>query len=224
MLDLAIPPKPSLTEQRANVPHTAPAVTLTEPVTPQAMRRVAGLDYSMVATGIAILTKRVNGTCLINTTTVTSKGKRADTWPNRSRRLRGLKDEILNYITTCDLVVIEGPTRALNNGGSSFDRHWGLGTVIDSLVARDIPFAIVAPAALKLAITAKGTADKAAMAGAVCRLWPDLELDNSDTTDAVGLAHLGAVRLGWSVPTLERHKQVRAEWPIWGCNDDVKSA
>jgi len=68
-------------------------------------------------------------------------------------------------------------------------------------------------AALTLAIARSGKADKAALAVALTRLWPQADVTSSDCCDAAGLAHLGAVRLGWDVPTLQRHRACKAEWP-----------
>jgi len=68
-------------------------------------------------------------------------------------------------------------------------------------------------AALTLAIARSGKADKAALAVALTRLWPQADVTSSDCCDAVGLAHLGAVRLGWDVPTLQWYRACKAEWP-----------
>lgn len=62
---------------------------------------------------------------------------------------------------------------------------------------------------IKKAITDDAKADKAAMAGALVNLYPELVIKNSDEADAMGMAHLGAVLLDWPTKTLVRHREVR---------------
>lgn len=146
------------------------------------------------------------------TSTVTSKGKRAASLVDRHARLTELGDDILHHAAMCDLVVIEGPFTG-PKGGSPIDRHALFWFVAGGLIRREVSVAVVAPTSLKLAIAGKGNADKAALAVALMRLWPDVDVTSSDVSDAAGLAHLGAVWLGMDVPTLERHRTVKAEWP-----------
>lgn len=183
------------------------------------MKRVCGLDLSLTCTGVAIITQRVCGDCIVNATTISSKGRRDDTLVDRHARLTSLGAEIVQHAATAELAVIEGPFLAGNRGGSPLDRAALFWFVAGALLRREVPVAVIAPSSLKLAIAGKGNADKAAVAVALNRLWPDVDVTSSDVSDAVGLAHLGAVWLGWPVTTLERHRQVKAEWPLFGGGD-----
>lgn len=174
-------------------------------------RRVVGLDLSLTCTGIAVCVETLGG-CVMSADTVTSKGVRAATLPDRYERLAALSKAILDSTRGADLAVIEGPFTG-PRGGSPIDRMGLFWAVAGALIRRDIPVAVIAPTSLKLAISGKGNADKAAVAIAVERLWPGLDVSSSDVSDAAGLAHLGAVRLGMDVPTLERHRQVKTDWP-----------
>ena len=173
--------------------------------------RVAGLDLSLTCTGIALCIDTRRGTRML-TDTVTSKGKRAAALVDRHARLVELRNDIVHHASVCDLVVIEAPTPA-TKGGSPIDRHALWWMVAGALIQREVPVAAIVGSSLKLAITGKGNCDKAAVAAAMVRLWPDTDVTSSDVSDAAGLAHLGAVWLGMDVPTLERHKTVKAEWP-----------
>lgn len=175
------------------------------------MRRVIGIDFSLQCTGVAVCVETKRGTHMA-TSTVTSKGKRAASVVDRHARLTQLGQEILHHAGVADLVVIEGMIPAMK-GGSPTDRSAGWWFVVGGCVRREVPVAVVSPTSLKLAIAGKGNADKAALAVALMRLWPDVDVTSSDVSDAAGLAHLGAVWLGMDVPTLERHRTVKAEWP-----------
>jgi Holliday junction resolvasome RuvABC endonuclease subunit len=176
------------------------------------MRRVVGLDLSLTKTGIGIITQRADGTCTAVADTITSRGRRADDLVARHARLTELGKAIVHHAATAELTVVEGPVPGAK-GGSPVDR-WGLWWwVVGGLIRRDVPVAVVAPTSLKLAIAGSGRADKASLAVALTRLYPDVDVTSSDVADSVGLAHLGAVHLGWPVKVLERHRQVKASWP-----------
>lgn len=174
-------------------------------------RRVVGLDLSLTCSGIAICVETRTGLRML-TDTITSKGKRAASIVDRHERLTQLGNDILHHAATADLAVIEGPF-AGTKGGSPVDRFALFWFVTGGLIRREVPVAVVPPTSLKLAIAGKGNADKAALSASLVRLWPDVDVTSSDVSDAAGLAHLGAVWLGWPVITLERHRTVKAEWP-----------
>lgn len=190
------------------------------------MKLIVGVDLSLTKTGIGIVTRTVDGRCVLSHGICTSEGKRADLIPQRYARLSQLGADILRYAANPKtvLVVIEGIVGGPAQG-SSMDRHALHWFVMGGLVRKDIPIAIIAPTSLKKAITDNGRADKVAVSSAMHRLWPDLDAPSSDVTDAVALAHLGAVALGWDVKTLERHKDVKwTEWPAFGPEHELESA
>lgn len=178
------------------------------------MHRVVGLDLSLTCTGIGVITLRSGRPCIASAATVTSKGRRAASLVDRHERLTVLGRDIVHHAAGAELAVIEGPFVG-SKGGSPIDRMALFWFVAGALIRREVPVAVIAPTSLKLAITGKGNCDKAALAVALSRLWPDVDVTSSDVSDAVGLAHLGAVYLNWPVETLERHRAVKAEWPIW---------
>jgi len=178
------------------------------------MSHVAGIDFSMTACGVARLT--ADG--VMDTEVVRSVGKRADSLVDRHERLRMHSLGIVREVGYADLAVIEGPSFG-SVGGGQFDRYAGWWFVVSALLRCEVPVAVMSPKSLKLAIADSGNADKAAMASAITRMYPDVTVFSSDISDAMGLAHLGAVRLDWPVKTLERHKRVKCEWPIHGIDD-----
>lgn len=175
------------------------------------MSRVCGLDLSLTCCGVAICVDHAGGTAMM-AETVTSKGARHASLVDRYERLALLSKTVLGLTAGADLAVIEGAFSSVR-GASPIDRFGLFWAVAGTLIRREIPVAVIAPTSLKLAIAGKGNADKAALAIAVERLWPGLDVSSSDVSDAAGLAHLGAVRLGMDVPTLERHRTCKAEWP-----------
>lgn len=177
------------------------------------MRRCVGLDLSLTCSGIGLITQRADGTCLATTSTVTSKGHRGDGLVERSRRIAVIAEEILHTARLANLVVLESMFLAGTKGGSLLDRAGLFHRVVSGLIRADVPITEVSPASLKLAIASSGRADKATVAVALSRLWPDVDVTSSDIADALGLAHLGAVAMGWPVKTLERHRAVKVCWP-----------
>lgn len=185
------------------------------------MRRVCGLDLSLTCSGLGVITQRADGSCTAVASTVTSKGHRGDGLVERSRRIAVIAEEILHTARLAHLVVLESMFLAGTKGGSLLDRAGLFHRVVSGLIRAEVPIVEVSPRSLKLAIAGSGNADKAAVAVALNRLWPDVDVTSSDVADAMGLAHLGAVYLGWSVTALERHRQVKAEWPLFGAGAEA---
>jgi crossover junction endodeoxyribonuclease RuvC len=178
------------------------------------MNHVSGVDFSLVACGVANVTAAGE----MVTHVVKSAGKRADSLVDRHQRLTHHAAQIVEAVGYADLAVIEGPSFG-SVGGAQFDRYAGWWFVVSRLIEREVPVAVMPPASLKLAIADHGRADKAAMASAITRMYPDITVFSSDISDAMGLAHLGAVRLGWPVKTLERHRKAKCMWPLFGIDD-----
>lgn len=198
------------------------------------MRLIVGIDLSLQCTGIAILTETQMCGIKLTTGVIPSTGKRKDTLITRHDRLTTIGQEVLHYCpgpgtlpadTWLSVVgidqeevddafaVIEGTTPG-QAGGSVVDRYALWWFVVGGLIRRGVPVAVVGPSSMKKAITGNGRADKAAVAGKIKDLYPDLVITSSDVADACGLAHLGAVALGWDVKALASHRQVKwTEWP-----------
>ena len=178
-------------------------------------RRVVGADLSLAATGVGIITERVGRppiaavelfkTSLTKTGPLGKNGKPTECLRDRVARSRGIAADVWRYAAHAELVVIEGLFTG-PHAGKLIDRAATWMRIVARCVAHDIPIAVVAPRALKLPIAGTGNATKTEMISALIRLWPDLELKTDDEVDALACAHLGAVALGWDVPTLERHR------------------
>lgn len=185
------------------------------------MRFVVGLDLSLTSAGVAIITENSRRTVLntevfksspIRTGPPGKNGKPTETLRDRYVRMRDHSQTIIHYAATADLVVIEGLINAPGGGVQDRTALWWI--VVGACMRRDVPVAVASPPAMKRVITGKGNADKVEVALAIQKLWPNAKLGNNDTADAAGLAHCGAVALGWDVETLERHKtMVWTNWP-----------
>ena len=190
------------------------AVQDTDPATPDPafawrFARIVGLDMSLASTGIAV--HYPDGR--LTTATIASKGKRDDNLAERRNRIHGIVEKVVEYYGTTDLIVIEGPA-GVAPGGSTWDRA-GLWWAVVSRVGKYCPVAVVGPTTRAKWATGNGRADKAAVAVAMARRAPDVELANSDEADALALAWMGAQRLGWRPvrSQVERACLGVAKWP-----------
>jgi Holliday junction resolvasome RuvABC endonuclease subunit len=147
-----------------------------------------------------------------------AKGRPTECLRDRVARSRAIAADVWHFAATADLVVIEGLFTA-QNAGKLIDRAATWMRIVDRCISADVPVAVIAPAALKLPIAGSGSASKTEMISALMRLWPDLALHSDNEVDAISCAHLGAVALGWDVPTLERHRKV-----TWTEFPDITSA
>lgn len=167
------------------------------------MSRILGIDPSLTRTGVGILDHGDPVTARAEV--VESTGRRADTIHDRDRRLDAIADEVLAYaVPTTRLVVIEAPSFG-SVGGSNWDRAGLWWRLVHRLHGRDLPVAMVAPTTLKKWATGSGRADKSDVAVAMARLWPGVDAASNDGWDGLGLAHIGAQALGWSVPVRAHH-------------------
>ncbi len=158
-----------------------------------ATERIIGLDVSLTGTGVAVLYR--DGTAM--TDTIVTKGKREDTIRERDQRIDYIADRVSEWLSGRPaLVVVEGPAGA-RPGGSTWDRAGLWWRLVDMALNR-APVGIVAPTARAKWATGRGNADKAAVAAAMARAYPDVELSTSDEADALVLAAMGAQRLGWN--------------------------
>jgi Holliday junction resolvasome RuvABC endonuclease subunit len=170
-----------------------------------------GIDLSLTSTGLA----RIYEDGRAYTWSRTSTGKRGDMLTQRVTRIRRLTMDIDNDTYDTDRVVIEAPSYG-SRGGSTWDRAGLWWALIQLLVSRDLPVSLCAPATRAKWAAGTGRADKAAVAAAMARLFPNVEISNSDEADALALAHIGAVRAGYAVPTLARHDAAAMAKVHWG--------
>jgi crossover junction endodeoxyribonuclease RuvC len=182
------------------------------------IQRVVGVDMSLTSTGIGIAVRTVSGQVKMAASSVQVKpantgppgknGKPTETLVDRMVRQRAIAAEVAHFTSVADLVVIEAMIGGVSMG-KAVDRSGLWCRIVDRAIARGIPVCTVSNSSVKKAIADHGAADKAAVSSAVTKLYPELVLANSDEADAVGMAHLGAVLMGWEVPTLARHRVIK---------------
>lgn len=160
--------------------------------------RVVGIDVSLTSTGIAHL-HIAGGMVIASTVAVLSKGHRGDTLAQRHARMRDIRGQISDWLygtrESPTLTVIEGPSYG-STGGSAWDRA-GLWWRVAGMAMACGPVAVVAPTTRAKWATGKGNADKAAVAAAMARYAPAVDITNSDEADALALAYMGAQKIGW---------------------------
>jgi crossover junction endodeoxyribonuclease RuvC len=79
-----------------------------------------------------------------------------------------------------------------------------------------VPVAMVPPSTLKVYATGSGAADKDAMLKAARGMWPDVDIEDDNSADALLLAAMGARYLGHpcdDVPAERWASLDGAEWP-----------
>lgn len=196
------------------------------------MPRVVGLDLALTKSGVGIITRRADGSTVASGAGIKherpiGKAKRAaaglppdPTLAERRTAFVGAARDLHHYAAGAELVVVyDVPTGVKSAGAARVDIPAAWWAVVGPLVRAGAPVATVLDGSVRKAITGKGQhgsreANKVATALAVRDLYPDVEIASDDAADALAAAHLGAVALGWSVPTLARHRDVKwSEWP-----------
>jgi Holliday junction resolvasome RuvABC endonuclease subunit len=170
--------------------------------------RVAGIDVSLTSTGIATL----GGTTHVPTT-----GRRRDPLAARHRRLTHISRTVLEQIGDVDLAVVEGPSHH-SIGGSTWDRGGLWWLIIDGLLRRDIPTAVVAPRGRAKYATGNGNAGKDAVIDAAETRY-GRTFANDDEADAWVLMAMGYHQAGHplaEVPAGHAVALVAVEWPEFG--------
>lgn len=198
------------------------------------MPRVVGVDAALSKSGVGIITLRAVGAPIASGAALkherpVGKPKRtkvglppAPTLAERRECFVAAAREVHHYAAGADLVVVyDVPTGVKTAGAARVDIPAAWWAIVGPLLRSGVPVATVLDGAARKALTGKGShgdrsSNKVATALAVRGLYPDLELESDDVADAVAVAHLGAVALGWDVPTLARHRDVKwSEWPTF---------
>lgn len=169
--------------------------------------RIVGLDVSLTGTGVAALYRDGR----VVTDTFVTKGRRGDSIQARGHRMDEIAEGVAAWLTPerPELIVFEGPVSVARPGGSTWDRA-GLWWRLMDMALAVAPVAIAAPTARAKWAAGKGNADKAAVAVAVARRYPSVDLSTSDEADALALAAMGAQRVGWVEPANEGERLAMA--------------
>jgi Holliday junction resolvasome RuvABC endonuclease subunit len=123
-----------------------------------------------------------------------------------------LRDEMARG---CELLVVEG--MYLDRiSADLLERAWLWGRAVGQACDRGIPVGVVWPSVLKEFATGDSQADKKVMLAAARAAWPDVEITDDNSADAMWLAAAGAAKLGRpveSVPLAQAASLYSAEWP-----------
>lgn len=173
---------------------------------------VLGIDPSQTRAGVAIIAggpKHINWPFMLRD--VGETGHNSDSWAQRSRRIVAqvraitylVADAQTNHGLDIRLAVIEGPAYGADFG-NQFDRAavwWG---VFSALTAKQIPIGVVMPTTRSKFATGHGRAPKQTVLTEMRQLWairhPPIPIANHDQADALALATMGVMHLGWSLP------------------------
>lgn len=185
---------------------------------------VLGLDPSLTRAGVAaIVRERGLGTVARPgvITDVRSTGYEGAPWWRRSRRIMSQVREFaaivneIHAVTPIVAAAIEGPAWGMNSPGTHqrVGLWWALFSVLD---AKRIPVTVVNPITRGMFITGVApnsmpSKDHKELVLAESRAaWFDdaHRIKNHDQADALGMAHMVALHLGWRLPVEQRRRYV----------------
>lgn len=190
---------------------------------------VVGIDPSLTAAGIAVI-KHPDIAPTPNAPIVRVVGEsgiRDATVEQRARRIRAQLQRVLGAIPGRPLpalVVVEALPRAIPNEAAAsmyLERGALFWWLIDALTRRGVPVAEVGVTTLKLWATGSGKATKADVHDAMLAMWPTCADQlrgprggiNDNASDSLGLASIGAQKLGWFPPEVPYQFAPRVSWP-----------
>ena len=157
---------------------------------------IVGIDPSLTSTGLSIVDTQDR--LEIMTSTIGSKGTRADDWPTRNSRISSMAVRIIENIPSyADMAVIEAPTLSQVRQGGHLDRHglwWRIYDDLATLVC--IPTLVVTASTRAKYGAGRGNAGKDEVLLAVARRYPQAQIRGNDEADALILAAIGARLLG----------------------------
>jgi Holliday junction resolvasome RuvABC endonuclease subunit len=167
--------------------------------------RIAGLDISLTGTGVATTT---------GTISIPTNGKRNDSLTMRHHRFQRIIRAVFDELGHCDLAVVEDAAYAAV-GGSKWDRGGLWWLIIDGLLDREIPVALVSPKSRAKYATGNGSAGKAAVMRAAQQTYGAITRDDNQA-DALILRAMGHDWAGQplaAVPDLNRTALLSCQWP-----------
>lgn len=191
---------------------------------------VIGLDPSLASTGVAAI-RHGQPSTIAAITNIGYSGTDADGYPERRLRIRSQMHAIARTIAQIGaehrivLCAIEGPIYGMRGLPSYFDRAGLWVGLCDWIDVQRIPIAVIAPGTREKFITGVGTkGDKPRVLAEMRAFWcPDADpadakraVRNHDQADALGLATMAAVHLGWPLPSpLGRRHTEGVLTPTW---------
>ena len=169
---------------------------------------VAGIDPSLTSTGVAVWE---DGAAPWSTA-VTSKGKRADLWSVRVRRVHDIVQAVSSMVPAGALVIVEGPAYGHGDEPGFVDRAALIYEILGALMERGLDFGIVPPQTLKRWATGSGAASKAAVSAVVRRAVPGMSMRTDDESDAAAMMLMAAQKVGWLEQTKRSKFLDSVEW------------
>lgn len=180
------------------------------------MTTVVGLDPSLTAAGIAILSDPATADTpnVPKLLSVGAGGSNGDTLAQRSIRVGKQFERVMRSMPPgVRLVVIEAlPFTAPKHAGLFQERCALFHRIVEFLALRKIPVVAVSVTTLKLFATGNGRADKPEVMAAMGELWPHAKIRDDNQSDALALATIGAQKLGWHQPELPCHYAPKIDW------------
>lgn len=174
-----------------------------EPQDPTATPPVGGLDLSLTDTGVAVITAA--GTITVQR--VRSAGKKTDSLEMKARRFEKHADIICATVAACADVVVESPAYGMPQGAVDLGGlRW---LVLTRLVAAGHRVHEINPMHVKKYATGQTRSDKDVVLAAVVKRYPQADVTNNNTADAVVLAAMLARHLGR--PVEETLSELRAD-------------
>jgi len=187
------------------------------------MTYVCGIDPGLAAAGVAAIAHPsiADTPNLPRVRVVGETGHGTDTPAQTALRIRRQRHAVLRAMPPkVTLVVIEGLGHPNPKAPGMYRERAALVCGLEEYLAEHrIPFAEIPPAVLKLWATGDGHAEKPAVHDAMVAMWPAANLvgprghPNSNMSDALAAATVGAQRLGWYAAELPHHFSPKVQWP-----------
>lgn len=143
-----------------------------------------GIDPSLTNTGIAIYSEDPNYEWGADLDNVKSSGKKDDTWNQRGSRILQISRDVTFSVPYHSLVVMESPSYG-SRGGAAHDRAGLWWMIHHRLRDKHATVICAAPSQRMKYVTGKGQADKDTVLAHTIRRYPDLDITNNNTADAV---------------------------------------
>jgi crossover junction endodeoxyribonuclease RuvC len=172
------------------------------------MSTAVGLDLSLKGAGIGLLSDSGRMATARLSSNTAGMGV-----VDRHERLWQLRNQILRYVGSPVLVVVEQPAYGQTQG-QQHDRSGLWWLVVSAVLMRDVPVVEVPPQCLKRYATSKGNAGKDEVLSAVVRKHPAVDLSSNDEADALVLARMGGAHLGW-LPVEFSYQRAAMEAVAW---------
>lgn len=164
---------------------------------------ILGIDPSLTGTGFARLRLDTNGWHGV-TWSDGRNGRRNETLTQRDERITTIASNLRIDTWNLNAAGIEGPAYGAP-GGSTWDRAGLWWRLVHKVLADDVPLLAVNSSirqkfAVGRAHSKKNPVDKADVAMAAAKMWPDVQIQGNNAADALVIASIVAAVAGLPVP------------------------